>query len=64
MSFMLFYLAAAQGFEWCSKYSAKELLDEGGVAVRLDEVGYISFPLQKGDRWAIWPSFSVKDTTS
>lgn len=59
MAFMLFYLDVAQEFEWCSNYSAKELCNEGGVEVALDEAGYISFPLQKGDRWAFWPTISL-----
>lgn len=60
MSFMLFYLGPDQEFEWCSKYSAPGgLFDDCGDEVVLDEAGYIIFPLQKGDRWAIWPALSV-----
>ena len=55
MAFMFFYLSHSGSFEWCSKYSAKELSDESGLEVSLDEAGYISFPLQIGDRWALWP---------
>lgn len=54
MAFMLFPHNGGK-FEWCSKYSAKELSDESGLEISLDEDGYICFPLQIGDRWALWP---------
>jgi hypothetical protein len=59
MAFMLFWPDAETGFELVAKFSGKKICDDCGEELPLDDEGFLCFPLQRGLRWALWPTLAT-----